>query len=110
MDRGLSALAAELVVGNEGMPVFEKEKEIADVMTQNTNLGMNELLTKKDAVYKDLASRCNMDLVKKLKDLITYIELHPQTNTNIFEQVVDLMRQIEEENINQNINEQAKTM
>lgn len=109
MHRGLSALTARALVGNEGPEIFETEETIASLTTQYTDLSANELLTKKDAIFQNLALKFDVNVVKKLKDMITYLELHPQTKTNTFGQVVDLLQQLDQEKV-QNINEQAKTM
>ncbi len=110
MHRGLAGLTAQSLVGNEGKDIFETEQNIAFEVAQHTNLSVNDLITKKDAVFHDLAINFDINLVKKLKELVTYLETHPQTKTNTFGQVVDLLQQLEQAKVVQNMNEQAKTM
>ena len=113
VNRGLAALTAGALVGNDGTEVFTTEMELATTLTQDTELSTNDLLTKKDAIYKEMLKKTNVDLVQRLKGLVSYIEKDPRlSKKSVFIEVADLMQQIEaaKVNQNQNTNEQTKTM
>lgn len=110
MNKGMAALTAQSIVGNEGLEVFGTEMEIAAEVTKGSNLEMNDLLTKKDAIFKEMAEKTNnIEAVGELKGLLAYIEKDPHlVQANVFSKVSNLMQQLNMENIK--TTEQAKTM
>lgn len=108
VNRGIAALTAQSIVGNEGKEVFVTEMEVASIMTENTTLDPNSLLTKKDAIYMDLIGKTNnMDVVKKLKDIVSYIGQDPNlVSKNVFSEVQNLIEQLNLSNVKEN--EQVK--